>query len=206
MSRAGYFLHRFMLIFKKWDVLRVILKSFFLSGVIFVSCSEGPGEGPEPQPNTGHITIKFTHHVDQQPIQLNTMMYINAAGNPYEVSEVMYFISDVTLYRSDGMIFLIDDWKDIHYVDLDIPSTLTWEVFDDIPEGTYDSITFIFGIPEEKNESFMFVNPPEDKMMWPDILGGGYHYMMINRKWLDEGQIEQLYNFHLGIGQLYKGE
>ena len=52
----------------------------------------------------------------------------------------------------------------------------------------------------------MFVNPPEDKMMWPDILGGGYHYMMINGKWLDENNEKQFYNFHMGIGQLYKGD
>jgi hypothetical protein len=29
---------------------------------------------------------------------------------------------------------------------------------------------------------------------------------MINGKWLDENNEEQLYNFHLGIGQLYKGD
>jgi hypothetical protein len=81
-----------------------------------------------------------------------------------------------------------------------------WEVFDDIPAGTYDSITFVFGIPGEKNESFMFVDPPEDEMMWPDILDGGYHYMMINGKWEDEDEVEQFYNFHLGIGQLYRGD
>ena len=52
----------------------------------------------------------------------------------------------------------------------------------------------------------MFVNPPEDKMMWPDILGGGYHYMMLNGRWLDEQDQENIYNFHLGIGQLYKGD
>ncbi len=42
--------------------------------------------------------------------------------------------------------------------------------------------------------------------MWPDILGGGYHYMMINGKWLDEESEEQFYNFHMGIGQLYRGD
>ena len=30
--------------------------------------------------------------------------------------------------------------------------------------------------------------------------------MMINGKWLDEQDEEQLFNFHLGIGQLYKGD
>ena len=67
-------------------------------------------------------------------------MYVNSAGNPYEINEVMYFISDVILYKEGGQGLLIDEWKDIHYVELAIPTTLTWEVFDDIPEGKYDSI------------------------------------------------------------------
>jgi hypothetical protein len=77
-------------------------------------------------------------------------------------------------------------------------------VFDPIPAGTYDSIGFTFGISQEKNQSFMYVNAPEVNMMWPDVLGGGYHYLMINGKWKDPSDVEQPYNFHLGIGQLYK--
>ena len=41
-------------------------------------------------------------------------------------------------------------------------------------------------------------------MMWPDILGGGYHYMMINGKWKNENNVTDNFAFHLGIGQLYK--
>lgn len=159
---------------------------------------------PENLPESGHIRLKFLHYVDGKPLQRDTMKYVNAAGNSYEINEVMYFISDVRLSNSDGTKKLISDWKDIHYVDIDIPSTLTWDIFDDIPAGSYDSITFIFGITAEKNKSFMFVNYPEARMMWPDVLGGGYHYMMINGKWRDPGGKKQLFNFHLGIGQLYR--
>ena len=153
---------------------------------------------------TGHINFLFTHNVDDQPLNTDTMMYINAAGNLYEVNQLMYFISDVKLYKSDGTIKVIDDWKNINYVDIHIPSTLTWNVYDSITVGAYDSISFTFGINAEKNKSFMFVNHPESNMAWPDMLGGGYHYMMLNGKWQDSiNQIEN-FNFHLGIGQLYK--
>ena len=100
---------------------------------------------------------------------------------------------------------MIGDWKDIFYVDENIPETKTIRFFDKIPAGTYDSITFIFGISEQKNKSYMFVNPPEVDMFWPEVLGGGYHYMMINGKWKDTTGVNQPFNFHLGIGQLYHG-
>jgi hypothetical protein len=163
----------------------------------------------KPQENTlvaetGHISFKFTHIVGGQPLQTDTMMYVNAAGNPYSIYDLRYFISDVTLHKSDGTKKIIDDWKDIDYIDISIPFTLTWDVYDSIPVGTYDSISFTFGISAAKNKSFMFINPPESNMAWPDVLGGGYHYMMINGKWKDSiNQIEN-FNFHLGIGQLYK--
>ena len=42
-------------------------------------------------------------------------------------------------------------------------------------------------------------------MFWPEVLGGGYHYMMLDGKWKDTTGTLQPFNFHLGIGQLYHG-
>lgn len=131
------------------------------------------------------------------------LIYTNAAGNQYMVNEIQYFISDVKLHRISGGYQLIDQWKDIHYVDTDLPETQTWDVFDPIEPGDYDKISFTFGISEEKNQSLMFVNPPERDMFWPEILGGGYHYMKLNGKWLAANQQVLPFNFHLGIGQIY---
>jgi hypothetical protein len=159
-------------------------------------------DGPEEE-QSGKLTFAFRHQVNGNDIEFDTMKYVNAAGNPYLVNEIQYFISDVTLYKNDGSQMVIDDWKDIWYVDTDLPDTWYWQMKDPIPVGTYDSITFRFGISEEKNQSLMFVNPPESNMFWPEYLGGGYHYMKLNGKWRDpEGEMRP-FNFHLGIGQIY---
>lgn len=176
---------------------------FFLMIILILGCKKN-NEQPAEVKNTGHIVFTFTHHVDGMPLETDTMKYMNAAGNPYMIDEVMYFISDVTLHKSDGTKKVINGWNDIYYVDTNIPSTLTWNVYDDIPEGKYDSVSFTFGINQEKNVTGLFVNPPEVNMAWPSILGGGYHYLMINGKWKDLESKVNNYNFHLGIGQLYK--
>ncbi len=155
--------------------------------------------------NAGKIVFKFEHKVDGQTLIQDSMIYINEAGNPYSVNEIQYFISDVILYKSGGTQKLIQDWQDKFYVDIDIPTTLTWVVYDTISAGLYDSISFTFGISEEKNHSYMFVNPPESFMFWPTILGGGYHYLKLNGKWQTPTQNINPFNFHLGIGQLYSG-
>ncbi|MDP2424112.1 MAG: hypothetical protein Q8M23_07180 [Bacteroidales bacterium] len=150
------------------------------------------------------MRISFSHKVDGELLQEDQMIYTNAAGNRYEVIEVMYFLSDLKLHRNDGTTVAPASWNDIHYVDTHIPSTFLWTVPGEIPPGTYDSITFTFGIAKEKNKSFLFVNPPEVNMAWPDVLGGGYHYLMLNGWWRDLVGVRQSFNFHLGIGQIYQ--
>ncbi len=174
----------------------------FLAFVAVIGCTKSHEDSNS---NGGKIVFRFVHYVDGQPLVKDTMKYINAAGNVYSVSEVKYFISDVVLHKSDGSMQYIFKWKDIQYVDESLPQTTTWNVFDKIEPGDYDSISFTFGISKEKNISLMYVNPPEVNMAWPDQLGGGYHYMMINGFWKDTNNQKTPYNFHLGIGQIYSG-
>ncbi len=175
----------------------------FFAILLIAGCdSDEPVDEPDIQ--TGRLKIIFEHRVDEQPLQFDTMQYMNEAGNPYMVNEIQYFISDVKLHH-DGDARVLNDWNDSHYVDTDLPETQTWEVYDKIDPGSYDSISFTFGFLPEKNISFMYVNPPEKDMFWPEFLGGGYHYMKLNGKWLPEGQTNQTlpFDFHLGRGQHY---
>lgn len=149
------------------------------------------------------LKFNFLHQLNDNPLVTDSMMYTNAAGNNYEVTEIMYFISGIRLYHSDGRVIDPATWNDIHYIDTNIPETFSWITGNSVPEGKYDSLIFIFGISEEKNQSFMFVNPPEVNMAWPEVLGGGYHYMMFNGWWIDGEAVRRPFNFHLGIGQIY---
>lgn len=149
----------------------------------------------------GKLEFDFSHDV-----QMDTFMYVNAAGNPYLVSEIQYFISDVKLYSPNGDFILLDVDEDIHYVDTDIPETFVYSLLDSIPVGDYSKVSFTFGINEEKNQAMLFVNPPESFMFWPRYLGGGFHYMKLNGKWNNLEGNTKVFNFHLGIGQNYDDE
>lgn len=170
---------------------------------LFFSCKEN---NKPAEPSSAKLNFHFTHFCDDLPLEYDTLKYVNAAGNQYLVNEIQYFISDVKLHHSDGSVQMLDAWKDIHYVDSDLAGTQTWNVFDEIKIGDITKVSFTFGISEEKNNSLMFVNPPERDMFWPEFLGGGYHYMKLNGKWLAEDGSIKPYNFHLGIGQIYAGD
>lgn len=181
----------------KWICISFIL---LLS---FSGCNKDDDGNPD---KTGKLAIKFEHRYNGLPLLTDTLLYLNEAGNLMMFTEVQYFISDVTLHAVDGSTYLINAWKNIHYVDNDQPGTLSWDVYDNIPTGRYASVSFTFGIDEEKNQSFIFVNPPESLMFWPEYLGGGYHYLKLNGKWKNPQEQPIPFNFHLGIGQQYDNE
>lgn len=179
------------------SVLTILL--FFVLCIYCVSCNNEP---ITPEQKTGQLEIQFTHNVEGNPIIMDSLLYSNEAGNHYMVNEIQYFISDIIIKSNHNQLVVFDKIDDIHYVDTDIESTRSLIINEEIPVGTYN-LAFTFGIDDEKNNSLMFVNPPESFMFWPEKLGGGYHYLKLNGKWLNtEDQIAP-FNFHLGIGQIY---
>jgi hypothetical protein len=171
---------------------------------IFIGC-----DSATEQNGYGNLVLHFEHRVDDSAAAYDLMIYENAAGNNYEITEIQWFISDLILIEKDGREWPLgaDDW--IHYVDTDIESSLRWEISEKIQAGEYTGIKFTFGIKGEKNTPGIFNDPPESNMIWPYHMGGdegGYHYMKLNGFWL-KGEIERTpFNFHVGVGQLYDQE
>jgi len=166
------------------------------------SCGKDPEPDPEPESNTGKIHLDFDFQVDGKALEYDTMKYVNAAGNHYLVYEVQYFITQLTVYKN-GKAKVLKGWEKEHYIDTNIPTTLSWDVYDDVEAGNYDSLSFRFGFVDADNQSFMFVNPPESNMIWTEPLGGGYHYMKLNGKWIAPNGNLRGFAFHIGRGQVY---
>lgn len=173
--------------------IKLLLVCFGL--LLFLSCHKE---------ENGKMEINFSFLYEGKPFVADQLIYTNAAGNLFEMNDIQFFITDIKLNREDGSYYLINDNNSIHYVDYDIESTLKWLISDDIPAGNYSSLSFTFGFSPEKNISNYFVNPPENAMFWPTTLGGGYHYMKINCKWLAnaDSNLVQSFNFHTGKGQI----
>ncbi|MDY0286708.1 MAG: hypothetical protein RBR21_11285 [Bacteroidales bacterium] len=182
----------------------VILLIMALTGLAS-SCSDKP---PLPKPDNPVLMVIFNHSVNGEPVVFDQMVYENLAGNPYLINEIQYFISEFTLHYSDGTVIEPVIWDPFHYVDTDLEQTRHWIIPDSLKQGTVDQVTFRLGICDALNASFMFVNPPERDMFWPEYLGGGYHYMKLNGKWEPaSGNYPNLpFDFHVGRGQIYENE
>ncbi len=144
-------------------------------------------------PSSIHLNFVFSHNIDGAAVIPDTIKYLNKAGNKYSVNDLKYFICDIVLHKGADSVFI----NEAHYIDISIGSTYTYTPTQLIANGSYDYISFIFGLDASKNVNNYFVNAPESNMMWPVPMGGGYHYMQLDGKF-DSATLVKNYAVHMG--------
>lgn len=183
------------------------LPSLLLFIILIHSGCKKEQPGPDPAPTFGGVSFQFNHQFLEEPLILDSLAWMDSYGNTFEINELQYFISDIRLHLNGGGAYQITTDDGIHYIDARIPESHQWFPVDQIPPGIYDSVSFTFGLNAVKNLSNRFPDPPERDMFWPEMLGGGYHYMKLNTKWKNDTVTElRPFMMHLGIGQLYDPE
>jgi len=175
--------------------MKLVIKAvfvFFIITVMLIACKKEKALAPA-TPQSIHLKFVFSHTIDGAPVVLDTIKYLNKAGNLYSIINLKYFICNIVLHKGSDSI-IIDD---AHYVDIRDNATLTYSPSQLIANGSYDHISFIFGSDASKNKTNNFVNPPESNMEWPVPMGGGYHYMQLEGKF-DSATVVKNYNVHTG--------
>lgn len=149
------------------------------------------------------MSLRFTFTFEGEPLRFGDKTYTIASGEKIVVSDIHYFVSDVVLVDYAGnRVKFEDDDRNVHYVASDLDGSLTWRSSRGLPTGVYDYVEFVYGLDSLRNVSHTFRNPPESLMFWPEVLGGGYHYMQINGYWGDAGDTAcaRTFGLHTGIG------
>ena len=171
-----------------------------LFALLTVACTK-PNEKAE-------ISLSIGYEINGKPLITDSLCFENEAGNPFLITEIQWFISNIELRNEKGDWTLLQqpglsdtlDVSRVFYIDTDIPESQKLHA-KPLPVGHYTAIRFTFGLDETDNYTGLFNDPPESEMFWPDMLGGGYHYMKLNGKYLNtEGRLAPL-AIHLGIGQ-----
>ena len=162
------------------------------------------------QPEKAEIDLNIGYVINDKPLVIDTLCYENAAGNRFLITEIQWFLSNIQLLGQDGQWHTLKhldaenpsavETEHIFYIDTDIPESHTLRG-QKIPIGHYSLLRFTFGLDENDNQTGIFNDSPESEMFWPYVLGGGYHYMKLNGKFVNsEGRLNPL-AIHLGIGQ-----
>lgn len=160
--------------------------------VFFMACDKN-----DDQPQNTPVSIDFSHSFNQQAIDsssFNALDYTNGFGTILSLTRLRYLISQISFTNQQGIKTLV---KDYQLVDLSQDNSLA---INDIllPPGAYN-LKMRFGFTEAANTSSIY--PDLNAASWnvPDMLGGGYHYMQLEGRWLDPGDDADepfLYAYH----------
>ena len=146
-------------------------------------------------PTEALVTFDIVHEVDGVPLQLDTILYQNAAGNHYDVTRLEYYLSYFNCMDNSGLGHKVDS---ICYINPRKPNSLSFHA--NLPTGSYSGIQFHIGLPAMKNTSYCLSNTPENiNMAWPEMMGGGYHFMKFEGHYLDPLQEQKGFAMHLGM-------
>ncbi len=152
------------------------------------------------------VKFEFTQNFNGSNVtvdEFNSIAYTNANGEELSLTKLQYSISDVRFYLPNGDSVYVDGSYNL--IDLENSSSLTY----DLPSltefvaskdftGKFVGIGFNYGFNEEDNVSGAYTDLNLASWGWPLGIGGGYHQMKMEGKFLDAAGNEVSYAFHNG--------
>ena len=109
-----------------------------------------PTPTPTPANQLGSINIDFDNVVGTNDLVLNTGSYTNTAGDTFNVTKFIYYISNIKLTKTDGSKF-IDNYS--YYLINEANASSQSLTLDSIPVGEYNAIEFVMGVDSTRNVS-----------------------------------------------------
>lgn len=151
------------------------------------------------------VLFNFTHNWDGDSVNnanFNSIKYFNANNDELSIERLRYLISNVTFQKENGEKIAIDGYK---LIDLADNNNLSYLTPLEIPVGTYTNVSFTFGFNNSDNIDGIY--PDLNSVSWnvPMMLGGGYHYMQLEGKFINSSLTEQGYQYH-AIRAVDKGD
>lgn len=132
---------------------------------------------PEPEEQPIHsFSINIGHRVSGTALTAGVFSYTTAAGYPFSVTSLKYYLSSIHLVRNDGKVFPLES---AHYADAFDATTLRM-IYPGFAAGTYTAIEFNIGLDSAHNVSYSLPATQQNlNMEWPDPMGGGYHFLKL---------------------------
>lgn len=171
----------------------IITIGFILFALSFYACNKP--ESNLPNAPTGNITLYINHKIDGKTLQFDTMMYQNLASNNYSITRLNYYLSNFELYQNGARVYTSNQ---IVYIGArQQPVSINLE---NVPIGTYNQVSFLIGIDATNNQHGMIPNTDENiGMIWPQAMGGGYHFLKIEGQFLTPANDRKGYAIHTGL-------
>ena len=172
--------------------MKTKLLIFLCISIVLISCSED--NDLEVQPVS--ITFNFSHQWNGTEVtnaDFNDIKFTNENGQQLSIERLRYLISNIVLTHESGRVTTLTDHN---LVDVTNNENLSFKTSANILPGNYSSVTFRFGFQDSENTDGVYPDLNTANFNVPGMLGGGYHYMQFDGKYLDTNNAEAPFNYH----------
>lgn len=142
------------------------------------------------------VSFTFSHKWDQSEVSradFNTIKFKTLNGDSLSIERLRYLISDITFTKTNGELIKLNDY---HLIDVTNANNLSFDLETEIPSVSYSKVSFIFGLTNDNNTDGTYADLNSASWNVPALLGGGYHFMQLDGKFINSNNNEQGYNFH----------
>lgn len=160
--------------------------------LVFSCTNDETSNNPTPEVN---VTFNFSHNWDGTAVfklLFNNIQFTNANGDQLSITKLRYLVSKITLQKTNGELITVNEYN---LVDVTNGTNSSFTPSTKIPVGNYSKVSFNFGFDNDFNSG----NYPDlNSVSWnvPQILGGGYHFMQLEGKFIDDNLNETGYAYH----------
>ena len=161
--------------------------------LVFVACEKDNDDNISP---VTAVNFKFIHKWEETEVSnsdFNSIQFTNAYGNELSIERLRYLISKIKLTKNTGEVITIDEYN---LVDLEDANSLNFSTNQTVAVGSYSDISFVFGFTNEDNTDGTYADLNSATWNVPAMLGGGYHYMQMDGKYINSSNVESGYNYH----------
>lgn len=145
-----------------------------------------------------NLQIHVSHRVGGLNLFYDTIKYTNLAGNKYSLTLLEYYISEISLRKEDNSFVKC---KGSFYINPRL-NQVNIQLSGMAP-GKYTGLKFYIGIPPENNVFGALEATTENtNMQWPEPLGGGYHFLKMEGRYIDSTNQARGFAMHLGSNEM----
>ncbi|WP_346882410.1 MbnP family protein [uncultured Algibacter sp.] len=142
-----------------------------------------------------NITFNFNHDWDGNQVtntNFNTLDFTNENGEKMSITKLRYLISDIVFTDENDIETRIDGYN---LVDVTNAEGLSFTATSGLANGTYKNVSFTFGFNNNDNyQNYTDLNSASWNV--PSMLGGGYHFLQLEGKFIDSTNDEVGYAYH----------
>lgn len=148
-----------------------------------------------------NVTFQFSHNYNGTSVtaaNFNNLSYVNAAGNKHSITRLRYLVSGIRFFKSNGDSIVIDGYQ---LVDLSDNNSLSFTTPDQVAAESYTGIAFNFGFIDSDNTTGAYPDLNAANWSWPEMLGGGYHFMQFEGSFIDTNTDTLGFTYHMGTAR-----